>query len=212
MPKIVAFTEQLLNDIVNFCCNDRKGFKSLLFSDITFHLGPFYLLLSVYNNTCLFYEGTNTCPVMLGPLMLCLLKDQCTYDTVFQKMSSTVPGLASCYLQGYASDCESPHPKSLRNFMALALPHRVWYICMIHGKKCSKFGLSNKLIREIKEDIFDQGGLIYAKSSKALDEQCRQLKNKWYDLESAEKLSPSFVQCFEKHKEEDIKDHMRVML
>ena len=83
---------------------------------------------------------------------------------------------------------------------------------MIHGKKCSKFGLPNKLIREIKEDIFNQGGLIYAKSNKALDEQCRQLKNKWYDLESADKLSPSFVQCFEKHKEEDIKDHMRVML
>ena len=38
------------------------------------------------------------------------------------------------------------------------------------------------------------------------------VKNKWHDLESAEKLSPSFVQYFEKHKEEDIKDEMRVML
>ena len=65
MPKIVTFTEQQMNDIVNFCCNDRKGFKSLLFSDITFQLGPFYLLLTVYNNTCLFYEGTNTCLLCL---------------------------------------------------------------------------------------------------------------------------------------------------
>ena len=77
-------------------------------------------MLSVYNNTCLFYEGTNTCPVMLGPLMLCLLKDQCTYDKLFQKMSSTIPGLA-CYLQGYASYCE----KALRNSMALVFPHSV---------------------------------------------------------------------------------------
>ena len=130
MPKIVAFTEQQMNGIVNFCCNDRKGFKSLLFSDITFQLGTFYLLLTVFNNTCLFYEGTDTCPVMLGPLMLCMLKDQCTYDTLFQKMSSAVPGLAY-YLQGYASDCE----KDLRNSMALAFPHSVGYICMIHGKK-----------------------------------------------------------------------------
>ena len=53
---------------------------------------------------------------MLGPLMLYLLKDQCTYDTLFQKMSSTVPGLA-CYLQGYASDCE----KALRDSMTLAI-------------------------------------------------------------------------------------------
>ena len=101
--------------------------------------------------------------------------------------------------------------------MALVFPHSVGYIGMIHGKKnisekCSELGLFNKLIRDIKEDIFHQGGLIYARSSKAFDEQCRELKNKWHDLESAEKLSPSFVQYFEKHKEEDIKDHMRVML
>ena len=201
-----------MNDTVNFCCNDRKRFKSLLFSDITFLLGLFYLLLTVYNNTCLFYEGINTCPAMPWPLMLCLLRDQCTYDTLFQKMNSVVPGLAS-YLQGYASDCE----KALRNYMVLAFPHSVGYICMIHGKrniseKCSKLGLSNKLIREIEEDVLDQGGLIYARSKKAFDEQCRQSKNKQHDLESAEKLSPSFVQYFEKHKEEDIKDHMRVML
>ena len=94
-----------MNDIVNFCCNNRKGFKSLLFSVITFQLGRFYLLLTVYNNICLLYEGTNTCPVMLGPLTLRLLKDQCTYDILFQKVSSTVPGLA-CFLERYAFNCE----------------------------------------------------------------------------------------------------------
>ena len=57
---------------------------------------------------------------MLEPLMLCMLNNQCTYDTLFQKMSSAVPGLA-CYIQGYASDCE----KALRNSMALAFPHSV---------------------------------------------------------------------------------------
>ena len=93
-----------------------EKFKCLLISDTTFQFGPFYLLLTVYSNTCLFYEGINTCPVMLGPLMLCLLKDQYTYDTLFQKTSSTVPGLA-CYLQGYASDCE----KALRDSMTLAI-------------------------------------------------------------------------------------------
>ena len=80
------------------------------------------------------------------------------------------------------------------------------------SEECSKFGLSNKLIREIKEDIFDQGGLICARSNKTFNEQCRQLKNKCHDLESAEKLSPNFVQYFEKHKEEDIKNHTRVLL
>ena len=142
----------------------------------TFQLGSFSLLLTVYNNICLFYEGTNTCPVMLGPLMVCMLKNQCTYDTLFQKMSSAVPGLA-CYLQGYASDCE----KALSNSMALAFPHSVGYICMIHGKK-------NIWFME------------------------RKTYQKWHDLELLEKLSPGFVQYFEKHKQENIKDHMRVIL
>ena len=66
--------------------------------------------------------------------------------------------------------------------MALTLPHSVGYIWMIHGNKIisekySKLSLSNKLIREIKEDIFGQGGLIYARSSKGFNKQCRQLKN-----------------------------------
>ena len=81
-------------------------------------------------------------------------------------MNSTVPGL-TCYLQGCASDCE----KVLRNSMAL--PFRT---VLGTFEKCSKLDLSNKLIRETKKDVFDQGGLIYARSSKAFGEQCRQLK------------------------------------
>ena len=57
---------------------------------------------------------------MLEPLMLCMLNNQFTYETLFQKMSTAVPGPA-CYIQGYASDCE----KALRNSMALAFPHSV---------------------------------------------------------------------------------------
>ena len=68
------------------------------------------------------------------------------------------------------------------------------------------------MTREIKKDIFGQGCLIYAKRSKAFDEQCRQLKNKWHDLESAERLIPSFVQYFKKYKQESVIDNTRVML
>ena len=77
MSKGGAFSKQQMNDIVHFYCNDREEFKSLLFLDITFQLGRFYLLLTVYNNTWLFCEGTNTYPIMFRPLTLCMLKDQC---------------------------------------------------------------------------------------------------------------------------------------
>ena len=43
--KVIAFTTNQVEDIANFCSNDKPGFKSLLFADSTFQLGPFYLLL-----------------------------------------------------------------------------------------------------------------------------------------------------------------------
>ena len=92
-PKVIAFTDKQIDDLANFCCNSRAEFKSLLFADITFQLGPFYLLLTAYANTTLFTKGTENCPVMIGPLMLCMLKDKQTYLTLFQKLSNFLPGL-----------------------------------------------------------------------------------------------------------------------
>uniref|UniRef100_A0A7M5WL89 Uncharacterized protein n=2 Tax=Clytia hemisphaerica TaxID=252671 RepID=A0A7M5WL89_9CNID len=213
VPKIIAFTDQQMKEIVNFCCNDQEGFKSLLFTDITFRLGPFFLLLTIYNNTTLFTKGTKTCPVMLGPLMLCMLKDQATYDTLFQKMSSTTPGLKH-FLQAYASDCET----ALRNSMLEAFPGSLAFLCMIHGKKnitehCKKkLGLSDSLTRVIKRDIFSSGGLIYTDNSATFESECDAMKKKWSELEAAEKINPGFTAYFEKNKESDIKDHMRLSL
>ena len=129
-PKVVAFTEQQIDDIVNFCCNEKAGFKSLLLTDLTFQLGPFYVLLTSYTNTTLFVKGTNVCPTMLGPLMLCMLKHEQTYITLFQKLKAERPGL-QVYLQGYATDSEA----ALGNVMAREFPHTQAFICMIHAKK-----------------------------------------------------------------------------
>ena len=78
-PKVVAFLDSQVEDIANFCCNDINGCKSLLYCDLTFQLGPFYLLLTAYNNTLLHYKDTDHCPVMIGPMMLCMMKDEPTY-------------------------------------------------------------------------------------------------------------------------------------
>ena len=85
-PKVIAFIVKQLEDLANFCCLDKNQFKSMLFIDITFQLRPFYLLLTVYQNSTRFVKSTEGCPTMMGPLMLCMLKDECTYLTLFQKM------------------------------------------------------------------------------------------------------------------------------
>ena len=92
-PKVIAFADKQLEDLANFCCSDKNQFKSMLFIDITFQLGPFYHLLTAYQNTTLFVKATEGCPTMIGPLTLCMLKDECTYLTLFQKMTAHISGL-----------------------------------------------------------------------------------------------------------------------
>ena len=211
-PKIIAYTDSQIDSLVDFCCNDTNGFKSLLYVDLTFQLGPFYMLLTVHTNTMLLNKRTNTCPVIIGPLMLCMLKDEQTYTTLFQKINSSVPGLRS-FLQGYATDSE----QALRNVLAQEYPHTSAFICGIHGKKniseyCSKLGLSSILTQTIKRDIFGDGGLVHVKTRAEFDERCTNLKARWNELEAAEKVNPRFVSYFTKHKQEDIFDHMRIKL
>jgi len=39
--KVVLFTNDQVDNLVNFCCNDVPGHKSVLCVDVTFQLGPF---------------------------------------------------------------------------------------------------------------------------------------------------------------------------
>ena len=184
----------------------------MLFIDTTFQLGPFYIILTAYQNTTLFVKATEGCPTMIGPLMLCMLIDECTYLTLFQKMKAHMPGLKG-YLQGYASD----HEKSLRNALAREFPTAVSYICVVHAKrniseKCSEFGLSKALLSEIIKDIFGQGGLLYCDTRELYEFLCNKLTAKWNDLERAEKKNPLFSQYFETYKKNVLCDHMRLPL
>jgi hypothetical protein len=104
-PKVVLYTDDQVDDIANFCCNEIPGHKSLLYVDVTFQLGPFYVLMTSYKNTTLISKTTGTCPIMVGPILLCMLKDKATYLTLFQKITAQVPGL-KIFLQGYSTDGE----------------------------------------------------------------------------------------------------------
>ena len=106
-PKVILFTDEQVEDIVNFCCNEVDGHTSMLYVDVTFKLGPFFVLVTTYRNTTLFTRRSNppTCPILLGPVMLCMLKDKSTYLTLFQKLSAQVPGL-QVSLKGYCTDSE----------------------------------------------------------------------------------------------------------
>eukprot|EP00112_Aurelia_sp_Birch-Aquarium-sp1_P000453 Seg1043.4 transcript_id=Seg1043.4/GoldUCD/mRNA.D3Y31 product="hypothetical protein" protein_id=Seg1043.4/GoldUCD/D3Y31 len=210
--KVVLFTDTQVDDIINFCCNDRDGYKSLLYADITFELGPFFLLTTSYTNTALIDRKSGCPPAMIGPMMLCLLKDKETYLTLFQKLNSKAPAL-QLYLQGYSTDSE----KALQQALAHEFPRSLQFLCYIHAKrnindKCrSKLNLSQQLTNEILADIFSQSGLVYCQSTMEFREMVERLKMKWDSLEERERTcKPQFSEYFEKYKETDILNHMLV--
>ena len=145
-------------------------------------------------------------------MMLCMLKDQGTYLTLYQKISAHVPGI-KVFLQGYASDGEM----ALRNALAQEFPHTIAFICTVHAKKniterCNDLGLSKQLTSTVVCDIFGAGGLLFMKDRTSYDDKCRALMAKWDELECGEKVSPSFAKYFEKCKKEDLYEHMRAQL
>jgi len=140
-PKDILFTDNQLDDIANFCCNDIDGHKSILYVDVTFQLGPFFVIVTSYRNTTLNTKKSSipVCPVLQGPIMLCMLKGKGTYwyITLFQKMMAKVPGL-KFHLHAYMTDGE----KALREALGQEFERSVAFLCKLHVKqniqdKCS---------------------------------------------------------------------------
>lgn len=104
----------------------------MLYVDVAFKLGPFFVLVTTYRNTTLFMKRSNppTCLVMLGLVMLCMLKDKSTYLTLFQKLSAQVPGL-QVNLKGYCTDSE----EALRQALAQVFPNSASLLCKVHAQK-----------------------------------------------------------------------------
>ena len=149
---------------------------------------------------------------MIGPLMLCMLKDECTYLNLFQKMSAHMLG-SRVYLQGYTSD----HKKSVTNALAHEFLTAVSYICAVHAKrniseKWSKLALLKALSPEIIKDDFGKGGLLYCDTRESCEFVRNKLTAKWNNLKGAEKKNPLFIQYFETYKKNIFCDHMRLSL
>ena len=59
-PNVVLSTDEQLDDTANFCCNDVDGHKSIIYADVTFQLGPFFVLVT-YRNKSLYRPSCCVC-------------------------------------------------------------------------------------------------------------------------------------------------------
>ena len=207
LPTIVMFTDKQVNDIIKFCCHQQPGFVCELGADITFQLGPFYLLVTTYKHTQLQVKGSNRSPSFLGPVMICMTKEEQTYLSFIHCLLHEVPGLGQ-YLHAYGSD----HEAALVNALAAGFPNAKGLLCFIHLKKniackLQKLGLSAQARVEICRDIFGKPrGLMWEESTQFL-ERATNLMAKWDEIETKERRgSPQFSIYFKKQYLDDIRN------
>lgn len=210
LPTIMLFTDQQVDDMVRFCCHNRASFVSELGVDVTFQLGPFYLVVTTYKNTVLRVKGTNHSPCFLGPVMMCMTKEESTYLSFIHCLLRTVPGLGQ-FLHATGTDNET----ALRNAVSAEFYRSHPLLCYLHSKKNVKekarqLGLSQSLTARILEDLYARkSGLVWSSSKEEFDTRVQGLLQEWETLESSERKGPAkFGDYFCQFKLEDMRERM----
>ena len=153
LPTIMLYTDKQMNNIIKFCCHTKAGLVSELGLDVTFQLGPFYVLVTTYKNTLLRVKDGSHSPTCLGPMMICLTKEQSTYLSFMH-----------CLLRDATGTDNEP---GLRNACAAGMQNSSGLLCYLHSKrniqvKLKELGISQSLTNRICQDIFAKGsGLLW---------------------------------------------------
>ena len=157
LSTVMLFTNQEMDDIIRFCCHKKRNFVPELGLDVTFQLGPIYLLVTTYKNPLLTVKGTSHPPSLLGPVMVCMTKDESTYLSFLHCLLRAVPGLGNS-LHATGTDNKS----ALRNAITAGFSQSHPLLCYLHSKtnvkeKLRRLGLSQALSGRILEDIYAKG-------------------------------------------------------
>lgn len=198
LPTVMLFTDGQLDNIVKFCCHDRVNEVSELGVDVTFQLGPFYVLVTSFKNTVLRVKGANNHPSFLGPVMICMTRDESTYLSFIHCLICEKPGLSE-FIHATGTDDE----RALTNALAAGFRNAAPLLCYIHSQrnikeKCRKLGLSSALVSRICQDLFKpRSGLIWSSSLEEFNNNATVLTEEWDTLERSEKSGPpAFTSIF----------------
>lgn len=210
LPTIMLYTDNQLDNIVKFCCHKKTGLVSELGLDVTFQLGPFYVLVTTYKNTLLNVKGGSHSPSCMGPVMICMTKEEGTYLSFIHCLLREVPGLSQ-YLHATGTDSEL----ALRNATAAGMQNASALLCYLHSQrnikaKLKELAISQSLNSKICRDIYAKGsGLLWSDSKEQFNERVEILLETWDALESEERRGrPQFASYFRKFKLEDMREQM----
>lgn len=208
LPTVILFSDQQIDNILKFCCSNKDP-VSELGVDLTFQLGPYYLLVTTYRNTLLQVKGSLHSPVFIGPMMICMTKEEQTYLSFVHRLIREVPGLSK-HLKAYGTDSED----GLINALSAGFREASHLLCYIHCKKniiekLKKTGVSQSFSSRVCSDIFGSNGLLWSESSEEFEEKASKLVQEWDELESLERVGkPEFSSYFETYKRKEMKNKM----
>lgn len=146
----------------------------------------------------------------MGPIMICMTKEEATYLSFIHCLLREVSGLSQ-YLHATGTDNEV----ALRNATAAGMPNASALLCCLHSQrnvkaKLKELGISQSLNTKICHDIYAKGsGLLWSDSKEQFDERVEILLKEWERLESSERRGPpQFATYFRKFKLEDMRERM----
>ena len=148
----LLFNRRQVNDIKSFCTEFGKS--SVLSVDVTFKLGPFWALVTTYQNLILRRKGQQNHPVMIGPVALVKDKTEKSYSHLFKALVSEEPSLSQS-LKGSGSDGEINLEKALDSSFQQAY----------------RFRCANHLFNDVREKA-RQIGLPRATVETCIEELC----------------------------------------
>ena len=207
LPTVTLFTDRQMDNLIKFCCHSRPGWVSELGVDVTFQLGPFYLLVTTFRNTLLEAKRSSNAPAFPGPMMICMTKEECTYLSFVHRLLREVPGLSS-YLHATGTDDET----GLRNALAAGFHGAHPLLCYIHSErnvkeKARQLGLSQHVTSRICKDVYVKSGLIWSDSYEEFNTRLQSVREEWDAMETSERVgSPKFSEYFDRNKVEDIQN------
>lgn len=141
LPTVMLFTDQQLNNIMKFCCHERVNQVSELGVDVTFQLGPFYVLVTSFKKTVRRVTGANNHPSCLGPVMICMTRDESTHLSFLHCLIREKPSLGE-FVHATGSDDE----RALTNALSAGFRNASLLFCYIHcqrniKEKCRKLNV-----------------------------------------------------------------------
>ena len=125
--------ELSVKNIANFCCTEKKNYKSSLKFDFTFELlkdPPLFAFVTTYKNTSLKVQARNHSPTMLGPILLCHDRKTETVEKFLEKLTEKVRGIRQ-YIQVIGCDSKI----SIINASCSSFPAAILLLCANHAKQ-----------------------------------------------------------------------------